>query len=338
MSLKQEIENKLNSLTKPIGSLGMLEQIALQIGLIQQTATPQLPNKKAVFVFSADHGIVEEGVSAYPMEVTAEMVKNFLNNGAAINVFANHNQAEVFVVDAGVASELPKHEKLLDKKVGFGTKNFLKECAMSKEDVKKSLRYGQELANFAKESNVEMVAVGDMGIGNTTTAAAIASALGIELDSLIDIGTVIPQKQVEHKKTIVEKALQKHSPFLSPEDVLEKVGGYCFAQMAGFILGCAKHNIPVVIDGFPSSVGALAAYSLDNSIKKYLFAGHLSAVKGHRAVLNKLGLKPILNLEMRLGEGTGAVLSFSIIEAAIKMINQMATFESAGVSKGDEKQ
>jgi len=335
--LENKIKERLNSLTKPKESLGFLEAIALKIGKIQGKVLPKLPEKKAVFVFAGDHGVTEEGVSAYPKEVTAQMVLNFLNGGAAINVFSRHVGSEVYVVDAGVDYDFPAHERLLNKKVGKGTKNFSKEPAMSREEAEKSIEYGKEIARFAKEKGFELVAVGDMGIGNTTTATAIAVALGHNFSELIDIGTVITGQQLKKKEVVVKQAISIHEPFMDPIDVLSKVGSYCLGEMAGFMLECAQLNIPVVIDGFPTTAAALIAAQLNPEVVDCMFSGHRSKVKGHRVLLDALNLRPILDLDMRLGEGTGAVLSFSIIEAAIKMINEMATFDDANVSKGKEK-
>ncbi|BBE30715.1 nicotinate-nucleotide--dimethylbenzimidazole phosphoribosyltransferase [Tepiditoga spiralis] len=330
--MKEQIQKRLDSLTKPQGSLGKLEDIALKMGLIQGRI-PKLPRKKAVYVFAGDHGVVEEDVSASPKEVTPQMVLNFLNGGAAINVFSRHTNSDVLVVDAGVNFYFKDNPGLIKKKVGYGTKNFTKERAMSIIEAKKSIEYGREIARHSIVNGVELAAIGDMGIGNTTTATAIACAFGIPLKDIIDIGTVITNEQLNNKKRAVEKAIELHKPFKDSIDVLSKVGSYCFGEMAGFLLECAENKIPVVLDGFPTTAAAMIAYKINPKIKNFIFAGHKSLVKGHSVILKSMELDPILDLNMRLGEGTGAVLSFSLIEAAIKMINEMETFESANVSK-----
>ncbi len=336
--LEKQIVNRLNNLTKPIGSLGELERIALKIGLIQGKVIPEGFKDKRVYVFAADHGVTECGVSAYPKQVTKQMVLNFLNGGAAINVFARHVGAKVFVVDAGVDAEFDDHPFLIKRKIGYGTKNMLLGPAMSREEALRCVQYGREIARSAILQGADLLVVGDMGIGNTTVAAAIAAVFGFEVDEVVDIGTPIDQKTLERKKQVVLKALEVNKPDKSdPIDVLSKVGGFCIGQMAGFILEACENRCPVVVDGFPTTAGLLIAYRMNENILDFVFAGHRSKVKGHEVLLRYLGLRPILDLEMRLGEGTGAVLATFLIEAAIKMISQMATFESAGVSKGSDQ-
>ncbi|MCX7654804.1 MAG: nicotinate-nucleotide--dimethylbenzimidazole phosphoribosyltransferase [Fervidobacterium sp.] len=337
--LSRSIIHRLNNLTKPIGSLGYLEDIALKMGLIQGKIIPDLPEDKRVYVFTADHGVVENGVSAYPKEVTYQMVLNFLSGGAAINVFSRHVDASVYVVDAGVDGDFDfDSPKLINAKVGYGTRDFTKGPAMSREDAKLCIEYGRKIAKDAINDGADLLVVGDMGIGNTTTATAIACAFGFEIDEILDIGTPLDNDGLKRKKETVLKALEVNKPDPSdPIDVLSKVGGFCIGQMAGFILESAENGVPVVVDGFPTSAGLLLAWEINPSVVDYVFAGHKSKVKGHKVILDTLGLRPILDLDMRLGEGTGAVLSIFIIEAAIKMIREMATFDSAGVSKGTDQ-
>ncbi len=336
-ALEASISKKIDFLTKPVGSLGMLERIAKQLSLVQNTLKPAI-TKKRVYVFASDHGVALEGVSAYPQEVTGQMVLNFLGGGAAVNVFSRHTGTEVFVVDAGVKSDInATHKNLIVKKVGRSTKNFLKEPAMTRSEAEACIKHGFELAEDALRDKVDILVLGDMGIGNTTVTAAIAAAAGIELDKVIDIGTVIDDKTLNHKRDTVMKALKLHKP--DPKDaidILSKVGGFCIAEMTGLIVKAASLRIPVVLDGFPVTSAGLLACLINPNVKDYLFAGHLSFVKGHGELLKHLKLEPILKLEMRLGEGTGGVLSLSMIEAAIKMMNEMATFDTAGVSTGEE--
>ncbi|AEH51778.1 nicotinate-nucleotide--dimethylbenzimidazole phosphoribosyltransferase [Pseudothermotoga thermarum] len=336
--LEKMIINRLNNLTKPVGSLGELERIALKIGLIQQKVIPELFKDKRIYVFAADHGVTECSISAYPREVTKQMVFNFLNGGAAINVFAKHVGAKVFVVDAGVDADFEDHPFLIKRKVGYATKNIAFGPAMSKEEAVKCIQYGREIARSAILQGADLLVVGDMGIGNTTIAAAIAAAFGFDVDEVVDIGTPIDQKTLERKKQVVRQALEVNKPDRKDAiDVLSKVGGFCIGQMVGFILEACENRCPVVVDGFPTTAALLIAYEMNKNILDFVFAGHKSKVKGHEVMLKYLGLRPILDLEMRLGEGTGAALAISIIEAAIKMISQMATFESAGVSKGSDQ-
>ncbi|MGC8821037.1 MAG: nicotinate-nucleotide--dimethylbenzimidazole phosphoribosyltransferase [Fervidobacterium sp.] len=337
--LRTEILKRLNSLTKPIGSLGYLEEIALKMGLIQGKVIPDLPKDKRVYVFTSDHGVVDQGVSAYPKEVTKQMVYNFLNGGAAINVFARHVNAKVYVVDAGVDGDFQVDSPyLINAKIGYGTHDFTKGPAMTPEQAKMCIEHGRKIAKESIEDGADLLAIGDMGIGNTTTATAIAVAFGFNIDQVIDIGTPIDSETLRSKKEAVLKAIEINKPISSdPMDVLYKVGGFCIGQMAGFILEATQQGIPVIIDGFPTTAGFLLAWKIDPQVKDYVFVGHMSKVKAHKAILDTIALRPILNLDMRLGEGTGAVLSIPIIEAAIKMIREMATFDDAGVSRGNDQ-
>lgn len=310
------------------------------MGLIQGKVIPELPKDKRVFVFAGDHGVAENGVSAYPKEVTYQMVINFLKGNAAINVFSRHVGAKVYVVDAGVDGDFQVNsEYLINAKIGYGTKNFTKGPAMTREQAEICIEYGKNIARKAIEAGADMLAIGDMGIGNTTTSTAIAVALGFEIDEILDIGTPIDEATLRRKRDSVIKGIEINKP--NPEeplDVLHKVGGFCIGEMVGFILEAANRNIPIIIDGFPTTVALLLAHRMNREVLNFTFAGHKSMVKGHNVLLKALGLRPILDLDMRLGEGTGAVLAMSIIEASIKMIREMATFESAGVSKGKDQE
>ncbi len=338
-TLRNDILRRINNLTKPIGSLGYLEYLALRMGLIQGKVIPDLPEDKRVYVFAGDHGVVKQGVSAYPKEVTKQMVYNFLNGGAAINVFSRHVGATVYVVDAGVDGDFPiESPYLIRAKVGFGTNDFTEGPAMTREQALLCIEYGRKIAREAIEDGADLLAVGDMGISNTTTATAIAVAFGYDINEIIDIGTPIGTEELKSKKRAVLKAIEVNKPNPSdPIDVLQKVGSFCIGEMAGFILQAAEMGVPIIIDGFPTTAGLLLAWEINSEVREYVFAGHKSKVKGHKVILDTLGLRPILDLDMRLGEGTGAVLSMSIIEAAIKMIREMATFDSAGVSKGTDQ-
>jgi nicotinate-nucleotide--dimethylbenzimidazole phosphoribosyltransferase len=324
----------LDNLTKPKGSLGKLEEFVKRVVAITENKKPVL-DRKAVFVLAGDHGVVEEGVSAYPKEVTKEMVFNFLRGGAAINAFARHVGADVFIVDIGVDWEFKDTEGLIIEKVRRGTKNLSKEPAMTKEEAIMCIETGIRIVVDSIKRGYGFIATGDMGIGNTTPSAAIVSALlDLKPEDVVGYGTGIGEEAWKHKVYIVERALELHSPNLnSPIDVLSKVGGLEIGGISGVILGAASKRVPVVVDGFVSTAGAVIAIGLCPNVRDYLFISHKSAEKGHGLVLERLGLLPILDLDMRLGEGTGAVLAMSIIEAGIKAFNEMATFEEAGVSR-----
>lgn len=329
----------LDELTKPLGSLGRLEDIAAQMVAIRQERYAQ-PLSKAVYVFAADHGITAEGVSAYPSEVTRQMVLNFLAQGAAINVLARLNQAEMNVVDVGVDADFANVTGLLHCKVRRGSRNMLLEAAMSDEELAEALQVGARLANAAKDKGQSLLAVGEMGIGNTTAASAITSALtGEPATAVTGRGTGLDALMQGHKRQVVDAVLAKHfgdkngSASVNPLDVVRCVGGLEIAAMTGMMLAAARHGIAVVVDGFISTAAAAIAFAIEPRVRGYLFAGHQSEEPGHRVLLDYIGLAPILSLNMRLGEGTGAVLAMPIIESAMHLYNEMATFASAGVSE-----
>lgn len=322
-----------DQLTKPTGSLGQLEALATQIAGITGQARPRL-KQPAVIVMAADHGVTRQGVSAYPAEVTPQMVLNFLNGGAAINVLARHVGAQVVVVDMGVASELPTHPELIDRKIAFGTRDFSQEPAMSREQAQQAVLTGIELAEQAIERGADLLATGDMGIGNTTAASAIVAAITQRpVAEVTGRGTGLDDAGLKQKIAVIEAALALHRP--RPDngiDVLSKVGGFEIAGLAGVILGAAARRVPIVVDGFISGAAALVAVALAPAARPYLIAGHRSVERGHSAVFEHLETQPLLDLGMRLGEGTGAVLAQSLCIAACKALDEMATFGEAGVS------
>ncbi len=326
----------LDVLTKPLGSLGRLEELAARVVAIQESTSPSV-DRKAVFIFAADHGITAEGVSAYPSAVTEQMVLNFLRGGAAINVLARAANAEVHVVDVGVDAQL-NLPGLKSRKVRPGTNNFLHQPALSSDEVNSALRVGADLAEEAHARDLQIVALGEMGIGNTTSASAITAALtGQPPARITGVGTGISGATFDRKICVVESAMALHFPDYSeqraaPYDVLRCVGGLEIAAMCGFILGAARYRIAVVLDGFISTSAAALAFSFEPAIQGYLLAGHLSQERGHRYLLDLIGLRPLLDLDMRLGEGSGAVLALQIVESAVRIYNEMATFDSAGVS------
>jgi nicotinate-nucleotide--dimethylbenzimidazole phosphoribosyltransferase len=332
-------QERLDNLTKPKGSLGRLEELAKQIVEITGNEYPKLENK-VIFTAAADHGVVEEGVSAYPKEVTKQMVYNFLKGGAGINVLARHVKAKVIIIDMGVAEKIIIQNSNItnfkDKKINFGTKNFVKQPAMTKQEAISSIEAGIEV--FEEEYNknsIELVGIGDMGIGNTTSASAITSVItNTPPKYTTGRGTGIDDKTLTHKIEVIERAIQINKP--NPKDaidVLSKVGGFEIGGLVGIILKASSNRVPIVIDGFICAAAALIAVTLEPKVKDYMIASHCSVEIGHKVILDYMGLKPILNLDLRLGEGTGAALAISIIEASIKILTQMATFDEAKVSK-----
>jgi nicotinate-nucleotide--dimethylbenzimidazole phosphoribosyltransferase len=299
---------------------------------------PALP-RAAVFTFAADHGIAKDGVSAYPQEVTAQMVLNFLRGGAGVNVLARHAGAEVRVVDIGVASEFPALPGLIHRKIAAGTKNFLHEPAMTAEQARRAVEAGIALAMEAARGGIGVLGTGDMGIGNTTSSAAITAVLTGEPVALVTgHGTGIDEVTMRHKIAVIEQALARHRP--DPDDaldVLAKVGGFEIAGLAGLILGGAAARLPIILDGFISGAAALIAVGVAPACREYLIASHRSVECGHEAILARLHLTPLLDLQLRLGEGTGACLGISLLKAAIKLYIQMATFDEAGVSEAAER-
>jgi nicotinate-nucleotide--dimethylbenzimidazole phosphoribosyltransferase len=323
-------------LTKPPGSLGRLEEIAVQMAGITREVLPTVKHK-AVIVMAADHGVAVEGVSAYPSDVTPQMVLNFLHGGAAINALARHAGAEVIIVDVGVAADLD-HPGLLVRKVARGSANMAKGPAMTREQAMSAISIGMDVLQSLAGRGIELVATGDMGIGNTTAASAITACLaGVPVSLVTGRGTGIDDVQLAHKIRVIEQALTKNAPAPSdPLDVLAKVGGLEIAGLVGVIVAGAAHRIPIVIDGFISGAAALVAFKICPAVRDYLFAGHISVERGHRVILEQIRLSPLLDLELRLGEGTGAVLAMNIIEAALRTHSEMATFAEAGVSNRED--
>jgi len=328
-----ETQRRLDRLTKPPGSLGRLEELAVRLAGIAGTSELAIV-RKAVVVMAGDHGVCEEGVSAFPQEVTGQMVLNFLNGGAAINVLAGQAGAEVVCVDVGVKAELDD-DRLVSRKVRAGTGNIAREAAMTREEAVRALEVGIELAEELQARGVGMLATGEMGIGNTTPSAAVLAALGgLEPEEVVGRGTGVGDEGLARKRAAVAAALRTNRPDAGdPIDVLAKVGGLEIAGLAGLIVGAAARRLPVVIDGFIATVAALAACRLVPAAQAYLIPSHLSEERGHRLALRLLGLEPMLHLGMRLGEGTGAALCFPLADAAVQVLNKMATFDSAGVSE-----
>ncbi|MFZ5649874.1 MAG: nicotinate-nucleotide--dimethylbenzimidazole phosphoribosyltransferase [Bacillota bacterium] len=329
----------LNNLAIPAGSLGDLLDLAERLAAVKQSLKPSV-GRKAVVTMAGDHGVVREGVSAFPQEVTPQMVYNFVAGGAAINVIAEVAGARVVVVDMGVAAdltELVRENKILSCKVDYGTGNMATGPAMTRQQALQALEAGIEVARNLIEEGVELLATGDMGIGNTTPSAAILAAMsGRPAREVTGRGTGISDEALENKVRVIERALEVNRP--DPKDplgVLAGVGGFEIGGIAGVILGAAYHKVPVVVDGFISSAGALIAKGLAPHSTDYMIAAHRSLEHGHRYMLEELGLRPLLDLNLRLGEGTGAALAMNIVEAAARVIGRMLTFDDAGVSRNN---
>jgi nicotinate-nucleotide--dimethylbenzimidazole phosphoribosyltransferase len=332
--LLAQAQARLDRLTKPQGSLGRLEALAAQYAMITGEMKPAVP-RGAVFTFAADHGVAMEGVSAYPREVTPQMVLNFLRGGAGVNVLARHVGVEVRVVDIGVAHDFGVVPGLISRKIMPGTNNFLMEPAMSREQAERAVMVGIELATEAVEGGIGLIGTGDMGIGNTTASSAIASVMtGRSVAEVTGRGTGIDDTAHARKVTVIQQALALHRPDRADAmDVLSKVGGLEIAGLAGLMLGAAAARVPVVLDGFIAGAAALIAVGLQPRCREYLIASHRSVERGHQAILDQLSLQPLLDLDLRLGEGTGACLGMSLVFAAIKIMTEMATFGEAGVSE-----
>jgi nicotinate-nucleotide--dimethylbenzimidazole phosphoribosyltransferase len=354
------IRVRMDEFAIPRGSLGRLEELAIIYASIrgfkmQGQHTPFLPlntplnplliegkramppeiKHKVIFTMAGDHGIVEEGVSLFPQEVTRQMVLNFLDGGAAINVLARHVGVRVIVVDCGVASDFDNHPGLRIKKVGYGTRNMLKGPAMSRDEAIRAIEVGIEVFEDELPDGIDIAGTGDMGIGNTTPSSAILAALtGADVKEVTGSGTGLNDDALEKKINIIKQVLNVNKPDRSdPIDVLAKVGGFEIGGIAGLCLAAARHRIPVLIDGFISTAGALIACRIEPKVNNYLIAAHKSVEKGHGFMLEGLGKKPLLDLGLRLGEGTGAALGMSLVEAGVKILTQMASFSDAEVSK-----
>ena len=328
--LATQLDKAINNKTKPLGSLGVLESIAKQVGLIQQTTQPEL-TRPAILVFAADHGIVAEGISAYPQSVTWQMVENFLAKGAAINVFARQNDCALNVIDAGVNHDFGPRDGLTDRKLGPGTRNFALEPAMTREQCVAALVAGMDLAANL-EGNV--VGFGEMGIGNTTAAAALMHKLThIPVAQCVGAGTGLSADGILHKQTVIEAAVAHHASVSEPLDVLATFGGFEIAMMAGAMLKAAERRMVLLIDGFIVTSALLVAARLQPAILDYCVFSHCSDESGHQSLLGELGARPLLQLSLRLGEGTGCALALPLLHASVNFLRQMATFESAQVSE-----
>jgi nicotinate-nucleotide--dimethylbenzimidazole phosphoribosyltransferase len=340
----QLAKRRHDTLTKPLGSLGMLEELAIKVAGITGQHLPLIQNK-VIITMAGDHGVVREAVSAYPQQVTAQMVVNFVRGGAGINVISRQIGAKVVIVDMGVAQDLSESvlreqypqgiNVIVDKKIGLGTNNIANEPAMSREDAIKAIETGIEIVENELNRGAEIIGIGDMGIGNTTPSSAIVAVITHSpVAAVTGRGTGINDSMLKHKIQVIERAIEINQPDASdPIDVLAKVGGYELGGLAGVIIGCAARRIPVVIDGFITTASGLIAAGITPAVKDYMIASHCSVEIGHKIALAHLNLTPLLNLNLRLGEGTGAALAIFLIDTACKILTDMATFADAGVAE-----
>ena len=328
----ERIQHIIDHKTKPIGSLAMLEEIAAKICLVQQSEKPELKNP-TMLVFAADHGIAKSGVSAYPQEVTAQMVLNFLNGGAAVNVFCKQHGIKLKVIDAGVNYEFDPNEVLIDAKIAKGTANMLEEPAMTKAQLMSCFKKAEKTVKELHQEGCNVVGFGEMGIGNTSSASLLMSSIsGIPLEQCAGKGAGLNDKQLSFKINTLLEVQKKHDQPTNAPEALQYFGGFEIAQMCGAMLAAYEKNMLLLIDGFIASCAYLCAFNINTAIKNNALSCHLSDEKGHALLLNYLGEKPILNLGLRLGEGTGCALAYPIIESAARFMNEMVSFENSGVT------
>ena len=333
IKLEQALQAKIDGKTKPLGALGEIEALALQIGILQSTLTPRM-ECCSLTIFAADHGMATAGVSAFPQAVTQQMVLNFLSGGAAAIVFAKTLGITVQVVDAGVAGDPIQHPNLLSNRIAAGTQNAIEMPAMSVMQSEQAVQAGQEIG---RSLTTDAACFGEMGIGNTSSATLLAhKVLGISLDVLTGRGTGLDDAGVARKLKLLSAAADRTSPILTAEEALTEYGGFEIAMMAGAMMGAANNRKLVLVDGFIATSAASIAARLDPSIIPALVYAHMSEEQGHKAMLGALGAKPLLDLNLRLGEGTGALLAWPLVKTAAAMLNDMASFESAGISGADE--
>ena len=325
------LQDKINNKTKPLGALGELEKLALQIGSIQNTLNPKLSNP-TILVFAADHGI--EGVSAFPSEVTAQMVLNFLQGGAAINVFCQQHDIYIKIIDAGVNYDFQSQTQLIDAKIAKGTKNYLHESAMTMAELNLCFDKSSEIVETVFQGGCNIIGFGEMGIANTSSASLIMNQLsGIPLEKCVGRGTGLSDEQFKNKLKILTEAQNNHPNLTNPKQILATFGGFEIAQICGAMLAAYQKNMLLMIDGFIASAAFLVAQHIEPKIQQNAIFCHLSDESGHKLLLDYLKAKPLLQLGMRLGEGTGCAVAYPIINSAVSFLNNMASFDSAGVSK-----
>ncbi|MFM0630633.1 nicotinate-nucleotide--dimethylbenzimidazole phosphoribosyltransferase [Paraburkholderia xenovorans] len=334
-TLRDELQHIIDTKTKPPGSLGRLETLARQMGLIQRTTRPTV-TRPAMIVFAGDHGVAEEGVSPYPQAVTAQMVANFLAGGAAINALSRISGIELEVVNAGIATPLPSTAGLLDIPIAAGTRNFAREPAMSRDQALAAMQAGAARVRHHAALGTNVIGFGEMGIANTSAAACLMSRLcGVPIDECVGRGTGLDNAGLARKRSVLAAALARHPVSTDPLDVLATFGGFEIAMMAGAYLAAAEARMTILVDGFIATSALLIADAFAPTIREYCVFAHASNEAGHRRMLDHFGALPLLSLDMRLGEGTGAALAVPLLRAATAFINEMASFESAGVANRD---
>ncbi len=331
MTLKEQLQHKINNKTKPLGSLGLLEKLALQIGEVQNTLSPKI-EKPAHLVFAADHGLADEGISPYPKDVTWQMVMNFCGGGAAINVFCNQNDISLKVYDVGVDYDFPAELPIEKAKVAYGSRNMRIEPAMTPEECSAAMKVGADAVRKEAENGSNTIACGEMGIGNTSASSLLMHRfIGGTIEECTGPGAGLNNSQVEHKINVLKEVAGKYNP-QTPEEILATFGGIEIAAMVGAYLEAKKQNMLILIDGFISTAAVITAIQMDASVKNNCIFCHSSDEKGHKVMLEYLGVKPLLHLGMRLGEGTGAAVAMPLVKSAVNFLNQMSSFEDAGVS------
>ncbi|MDQ1085874.1 MULTISPECIES: nicotinate-nucleotide--dimethylbenzimidazole phosphoribosyltransferase [unclassified Siphonobacter] len=332
MSFEERVQYKIDHKTKPLGALGQLETLAFRMACIQQTETPEL-RKAALVVFAADHGIAQEGVSAYPAEVTYQMVLNFLAGGAAINVFCRQNELELYVVDAGVNAEFSEETQLIHAKAGYGTNSYLKGPAMSSEQLRFCLEKGAMIVNELHDKGSNVIGFGEMGIGNTSSSSVLMSmATGLPIESCVGKGTGVNPEQLQRKVTVLKEAIRVNGSCSDPYQMLQTYGGFEIAQMVGAIRAARSRKMIILVDGFISTVALLIASQMQPDVLENAIYCHQSAEQGHRLLLDFLRAEPLLRMNLRLGEGTGCALAYPLLKSAVAFLNQMSTFNEAGIS------
>ena len=335
-SLDQELLNKINGKTKPLGSLGMLEKIAFKIGKIQQSLTPNIENP-TVAVFAGDHGIADDGVSFYPKSVSYEMIYNYMQGGAAINVFSRQHNIAFKVVDAGIDHDFDPALNIINKKIAYGTKNYRFEPAMTKNQCMEGFNSGADVIEEIHKEGCNFITFGEKGIGNTSSATLILNLLtDIKLEDCIGRGTGLDKEGVKFKFDLLNEALHKYNGGNNPIDVLTQFGGFEIVMIAGAMLKAAELRMTMLIDGFIITSALLAASKINPKVLEYCLFAHKSNEQAHIKMLNHLNAEPILDIGMRLGEGTGAIVCYPLVKSAVQFINEMASFQEAGVSKSEE--
>ncbi|MCE4565368.1 nicotinate-nucleotide--dimethylbenzimidazole phosphoribosyltransferase [Maribellus sp. CM-23] len=331
MTIKEQLQHKINNKTKPLGSLGLLEELALQIGEVQNTLSPKI-EKPAHLVFAADHGLADEGISPYPKDVTWQMVMNFCGGGAAINVFCNQNDISLKVYDVGVDYDFPAELPIEKTKVAYGSRNMRVEPAMTPEECRAAMKAGADAVRKEAENGSNTIACGEMGIGNTSASSLLMHRfIGGTIEECTGPGAGLNNSQVQHKINVLKEVAGKYNPE-TPEEILATFGGIEIAAMVGAYLEAKKQNMLILIDGFISTAAVITAIQMDASVKNNCIFCHSSDEKGHKIMLEYLGVKPLLHLGMRLGEGTGAAVAMPLVKSAVNFLNQMSSMEDAGVS------